>query len=560
MYDEPINPNTFIAAMNRRWCDTLGNQSSDSLRSVWKQIVTTFNRQIALHGTEEGRRWRVLQPATGSGKTQSLSVYCSMLDTERHPGVLIVTRLKAQADEIVSTINRLAGSEVAVAYHGDTKGALAAHSLAEWPVVAVTHRAYEIGLDNVNRIENRQAGNAISWDAYNAFRGGRRKLTVVDESLDIIQASQIDPDTVDAVLYALAKLPDEAKARYAPQLAAIKTMQNVFAEMKRTAAQRDESKPRVLAKGNLRMPAIYDMTELRRELPSLRLDRRFALRSDAKEQAFQVERISKALQDIQATLSSWNWYAHKVTGPSINTARLIVPDDIAGAVVLDATAGTSLAYRLFEDRVDVIPVPAKARSYENVTLHVSRGHRTGRGHWEQEASKEAPKFLAAVHERIGREHHVLVVCHLGAKAAFVGLAPEFQQYAVGTYGALDGRNDWANFDTVAICGLDHRDDVWADNTFMALQGVQSNEWLQSQRVVTEPRSPRVQGVPRHPGGPPRWGACDLDHPGHQPREVPQDHRRQRPLCPDQCFPPPALREEGRGHPQADPPGDAGNGR
>jgi hypothetical protein len=256
-------------------------------------------------------------------------------------------------------------------------------------------------------------------------------------------------------------------------------MQNIFAKMKRIAAQRDESKPRVLTKGDLLMPAVYDMTDLRRELPSLRLDRRFALRSDAKEQAFQVERISKALQDIQATFSSWNWYAHKVTGPSINTARLIVPDDIAGAVVLDATAGTSLAYRLFEDRVDVIPVPAKARSYENVTLHVSRGHRTGRGHWEQEATNEAPKFLAAVHETIGREHSVLAVCHLGAKAAFVGLAPEFQRYAVGTYGALDGRNDWADFDTVAICGLDHRDDVWADNTFMALQGVQSNEWLQS---------------------------------------------------------------------------------
>jgi hypothetical protein len=38
-------------------------------------------------------------------------------------------------------------------------------------------------------------------------------------------------------------------------------------------------------------------------------------------------------QDIQATFSGWNWYAHKVTGPSINTARLIVPVDIPWPVV-----------------------------------------------------------------------------------------------------------------------------------------------------------------------------------------------------------------------------------
>jgi hypothetical protein len=120
--------------------------------------------------------------------------------------------------------------------------------------------------------------------------------------------------------------------------------------------------------------------------------------------------------------------------------------------------------------VDVIPVPAQAGSYENVTLHVSQGHGTGRGRWEQEASKEAPKFIAAVRERIGREHSLLAVCHLGAKAAFTGLAPECQRYALGTYGALDGRNDWADFDTVAICGLDHRDDVWADNTSWRSRG------------------------------------------------------------------------------------------
>src|SRR5690349_19941180 len=107
-----VEPSVYVAAMRRHWTTTLGNVCSPSLEDVWRQMAHTFNRQIATFGTPEGDRWKVLQPETGTGKSQGLAVYCSLLPASDHPGVLIVTRLISQADEIAALVNRLAGAEI----------------------------------------------------------------------------------------------------------------------------------------------------------------------------------------------------------------------------------------------------------------------------------------------------------------------------------------------------------------------------------------------------------------------------------------------------------------
>ena len=63
-----VDPTAFVAAMTQHWEATLGNVSSPALQAVWSQMAHTFNRQIDNHGTPEGARWKVLQPATGTGK------------------------------------------------------------------------------------------------------------------------------------------------------------------------------------------------------------------------------------------------------------------------------------------------------------------------------------------------------------------------------------------------------------------------------------------------------------------------------------------------------------
>src|SRR4051812_4314525 len=120
----PISPYHFVTAMDRHWTTVLNNASSEGLRQVWQQFASTYGLQIMQHdNAEASTQWQILQPPTGSGKTEGTMIYCSMLSTyplDAHPGVLLVTRLKAEADNLAAKINQLTGrSDYAFSYHSD---------------------------------------------------------------------------------------------------------------------------------------------------------------------------------------------------------------------------------------------------------------------------------------------------------------------------------------------------------------------------------------------------------------------------------------------------------
>lgn len=106
-----ITPEEFATAMRDRW-HSLDNVSSPKLEQLWRTMGETFNL-AAINSTKLGSKWRVLEPPTGSGKTQGLSLYAALTvqrnRTASTPlGMLIVTRTIPQANEIVSTIRELA--------------------------------------------------------------------------------------------------------------------------------------------------------------------------------------------------------------------------------------------------------------------------------------------------------------------------------------------------------------------------------------------------------------------------------------------------------------------
>ncbi len=473
-----VAPSVFVSAMTGHWQHTLNNTVSPALQAVWSQMAETFNRHIQTHGTEDGKRWRVLQPATGTGKSQGLAVYCSLLPRADHPGVLIVTRLKAQADEVAETINRLAsGDPIAFAYHGDSKCPV--ETLVTFPVLVITHRAYEVGLDAINRDQL----NRSNWSHFHRWNDETRKLVVIDEALDIIEEAQVD---LNKVRFIRAVIPFEVAERFPTQLKAIAALEDILSQMARVAKARQEKadggnveQERVLWKGDLKLPVEYDMTPLRKALRDIRLDRQLLQREDAEQNRRLIARYDTILREVQATLENWNWYAKKLSQHTINTARLIVPDDIEGAVILDATASSNLVYQLF-DKVDVVPVPANARRYQNVTLHVSTGHAVGKTSLVKNAKDEAPRLIENLRAAIGADRKVFVCCHQHVEHHVMGFDTGFTAFDAGHWNAVDGRNDWQDFDTAVIFGLPYRDKVWSANTFMALRGLQDDSWLNSE--------------------------------------------------------------------------------
>src|SRR5262245_42080078 len=210
-----VNPLSFVEAMRHRWTHDFRNVSSPALEATWAQLASTFNAHVEAHGTPAGARWRVLKPATGSGKSSGLETYCSMLPLADHPGVLIVTRMKTQADIIAENINKLTAARginetVALAFHGDVK--LPVSTLCFSPVLVVTHTAYQNGMDAVN--QGRE--DASNWKNFHTWGSTGRKLVVIDEALDIIEEAQVDLEKVRALK---AVIPFEIEEQFPEQMA-----------------------------------------------------------------------------------------------------------------------------------------------------------------------------------------------------------------------------------------------------------------------------------------------------------------------------------------------------
>lgn len=200
-------------------------------------------------------------------------------------------------------------------------------------------------------------------------------------------------------------------------------------------------------------------------------------KDDDKERLRLAMRYDKVLSAAEALLGQYALIAVTGNQHSLNSAALAVPLELPGPVVLDATAGVDLMYQLMEDRADIIPTPPGVRDYSNVTLHVARTASIGKTKMEELAPKRFPQLQANLNERLSADRKVLFCVHKHVEHLVPTLADlGVTEVASAHWGAIDGSNDYKDFDTAVIFGLPFRDRIWGTGVFFALQGVQSDEW------------------------------------------------------------------------------------
>jgi len=187
-----VPPQTFVTRLTDQWTTAYHNVPSVPLRQLWTTMANTYQEAIIDTAARVTPRWRILWPPTGSGKTLGAKVYAALqaeqnaatAGLKKPVGILIVTRLIAQADEMVNAINALAGREVAVADHSEHR---AAHEqLDASDVLVITHQAY------VNATQTLTSSRDDKWRKVTNWKGGRRLLTIIDEALcNVIEESQV---------------------------------------------------------------------------------------------------------------------------------------------------------------------------------------------------------------------------------------------------------------------------------------------------------------------------------------------------------------------------------
>jgi len=466
-----INPQAFVNEMEAHWMDNLNNTSSNALRQVWETLASTFGFHIDMHGCDSEstkQTWTVLQPECGTGKTQGAIIYCKMLSElpkEEHPGVLIVTRLTDDCDLIAARINKLSGKDDAVSFH--SKNDVTIGELPKYPVTVITHRAYELALDSIQNFN--QINNA--FDLFLDWNEGERKLVIIDEALDVIDEVQL---TLDELRDTLGVIPELIRQKCPKEITAMQAAINLIETHKETKDSREfvRDPMQVFQHFSDEGGRIVNFKELKKSLSRINLTKG---RNDDKEQQRLKQIHAKRLDSLSKLLKGWIYYANTGRKETLNNARLIVPENIRGAVILDATANQNLTYRLF----GVYPqVTRGARSYENVTLHIARGHNTGKRFLTRydKRKQHVEELISWMLETINKDSKVFVCTHKDLEPLIASYETPFE-IITGHWHAIDGSNKWQECDVGIYFGLPWLPDTKPVNTFFSLQGVKGDEWL-----------------------------------------------------------------------------------
>lgn len=388
-------------------------------------------------------------------------------------GILIVTREITEADGLAAQIDALSGIPgAAVARHSEAK--LTRDEVQAADVLVVTHAAY------VKALEGFEDGSR--WSDMIEWEGGRRRLTVIDETLsNVVEGHSVRSEDIRQVL---AYVDAVMKQDFAPQVAALQRTGEIL-DMIEVAVKRDPAMSaqkvvwRGVDDGRIAFPESLSMGPLRERMKTLRYDLLTMHRVSPLDQQRKARLVDETLSSVEAVMGRWAYYARKGDYHSLNSSRLLIPDDLPAPVVLDATATQQMLWELMEGRAVVRPIPSGARSYRNVTLHVTRAQGIGKTKMKEAARVRLPRILKDLEGRAGKDRKVFLCCHKSIKHVAVGFEPEFTSYGVGTWGAVDGKNEWKDCDTTVIVGLPYKDSVWSTNMFFATQGLQPNEWMNS---------------------------------------------------------------------------------
>ena len=470
----------FIEAMEKHWVNTLGNTSSEALRAVWKTLGQTFNQVIATYGDISGK-WKILNPPTGTGKSQGLAVYSALLanagkDLDRPSGVLIVTRLIEEADELAKRINDLAEYECAISNHSGKR--TSPEVVKQFPVLVITHAAYVNALQRIT--VNDTWENIHQWIPQGIIEIPR-VLTVIDESLtNIIEAHEI---TDQDVRTALSYIDSEIEKKFPDPVSALRGFSDTLEKFSAQNLDRTSPMPtRIvwsgITEGVVSFPEAFRMGELRRfmreEVAYDEIDHK-TQSSSAK--LLKANLVDTTLRGVEAIFSTWAYHYKKGIFFTFNCARLVIPEGAISPVILDATATQQMLWRLLDDRAEIIPTPKGSRRYSNLSLFINRVGGLGKSSMKDLAPERFSRALRDIEKRNCKNRKVLFVCHKSVEHIAVDFSPEFTEFKVGHWGDLDGRNDWRTCDTAILIGMPYRGSVWSNNLFMATQGLQTNEWL-----------------------------------------------------------------------------------
>ena len=505
----------------------LGNETSVALKQTWLTMSLTYNGALERHSpffnplgalskdqVEQTRRaWACLGPATGTGKSEFAYAYLGFLGATSGedgylPGALLVCRSIEQCNEAVTKVNAWAaysspsGSPpVAVAFHSASPTWDAPTLLRSYRIVVMTQEGFKATLRQI------VAGDAThsNWDHIHYWEDrdlGKqpRALTIVDENLTSV-CDQFDVARLDLkgiYKFATPEMMEDVFLRPAfdtisTAVAAIEHLGKHYQE--RITAQKEGREPKqdnyLFAEQDMKKLAEVDPlgTGLSRLADALKEAYPSPKETLGPNTARELNATIRALNNLAQVLQLDAYFHRKGKHDVVSAGRYILPHDLPGPCLLDATVNQNgLVSLLGKDRAWIVPMPEGARSYEEVTVHIARVSGTGMSTMGQSPRRKVDRLIGFLRELLKDGDKCLVVSHQEVEddTLVPALREEHEikgEVSTAHWFAIDGKNDWNDHNVVVLFGMPYRPRNHTVSLLLAMQ-----EYKDGQTYLDDPET------------------------------------------------------------------------
>ena len=457
---EPVDPNMYYEKFSLKWLK-YGNVVTPHLQETWKLNCIAMNNACS----SESHIKYVVPAATGSGKTEGIITYCTLLPTEIR--VLITTNLTAEADRIASAINEEAGIDIAVASHSKTE--IPMEVAAGFQIVVVSHEFYR-----------RNYKGSEKWDMLAAGRD----LILIDEALDTMKEVSVSAQEIQTAIRVVSEIL--SWKRY-------KNNQKLKSELSLLVSEYDNlvGTHEDIGRGTRLINSqsadkvtlgMIDGLNIPDNMKQMKASELLAQKYQTIKQVLIHDediRYTKILTTVNSVSNDWKIQKNilstltnleEFTGGQLYVTanqgqysynKVIDTVPVHSVVCFDATADVNKIYDLrakhHNDLLKVRRVES-VRDYSTVNLYTAI-MKTGKSAIDSD-------YVENVMANVEFGKKTLIITHKGNESLFMTLAQSLHPdkcIDVAHWGALTGLNDWQEFDTCVVVGLNHKPTFYAQN-------------------------------------------------------------------------------------------------
>jgi hypothetical protein len=479
-----ILPQWFEREMVRLWTTApRNNVVNDSLISEWLSIAKTFTTAM----NDKTQKIYTYNGQMGLGKSQAAQVACAVLAAmyfnfrfttiNRSWGAILVVELQTQADEAAKTINavyqHLTGNTDSPAIAKHSNNGVSFAEINEYPILVICHQAYANSLQRLND------GQESTIRSFTRWRGGERRLVVVDESINPITEYTLTAQDCQTVMGWLisAGIGHQLQLDYPLEWSVIQKVSALLHQLS-SQAETDTLETSQLfneildAAPTVNLQGLYDTLML-----NVEWDRAINRSTNARDRRDKSSVVKQFLRAIDRFLCEWSFYYRKGERGTVNSASWLIPDSVGSIVILDGTSDQDEIYELFGEWLVRHKSNQSLRNYSNVTLHIR--HETaglGKSALEKPGTSEqrAIDLYEWLKSNLTPERKVLVCAHMALEADLADVAKAdayFAAFHVTHWGRTTGLNDWRDCDVAVSASCNYRDPAWASSALMTSIGV-----------------------------------------------------------------------------------------